>query len=160
VLINREKVFVFKWLEYGRIYKDISPPIIINTIEHKVWQAANFLCLKPLLPLVIKMLKERLNRGVLEYSKGPYRNLWFLVKKKKPGDYRLINLATYLNAVTRRDTNLPPSINEFAKEFVGCYIASLVDLYSGYNQILLYPKSRDLTVFFILLRLLQNTTLL
>jgi hypothetical protein len=79
------------------------------------------------------MLKEWLNRGVLEYSEGPYRNLWFLVKKKKPGDYRLINLATHLNIVTRRDTNLPPSVDEFIEEFVGCYITSLVDLYFGYN---------------------------
>jgi hypothetical protein len=100
------------------------------------------------------MFKERLNRGVLEYSKGPYRNLWFLVKKKKPGEYRLINSATHLNAVTRRDANLPPSIDEFADEFAGCYIASLVDLYSSYNQILLHPKSRDLTAFFTPLRLL------
>jgi hypothetical protein len=81
----------------------------------------------------VKILKERLDRGVLEYSKGPYRNLWFLVKKKKPGEYRLINLATHLNAVTRRDTNLLSSINEFADEFTGYYIISLVDLYSGYN---------------------------
>jgi hypothetical protein len=133
VLINREKVFAFKWLDYSQIYKDVLPPIIINTIEYKVWQAVNFLCLKPLLPLVVKMLKERLNKGVLEYSKGLYKNLWFLVKKKKPGEYRLINLATYLNAVMRRDANLLLSINEFADEFTGCYITSLVDLYSGYN---------------------------
>jgi hypothetical protein len=79
------------------------------------------------------MLKERLDKGVLEYSEGPYKNLWFLVKKKKPGEYRLINSATYLNTVTRRDTNLPPSIDEFADEFTGYYIISLVDLYSGYN---------------------------
>ena len=79
------------------------------------------------------MLKERLDRGVLEYSKGLYRNLWFLVKKKKPGEYRLINLATYLNVIIRRDANLLPSINEFADEFMGCYIVSLVDLYSSYN---------------------------
>jgi hypothetical protein len=79
------------------------------------------------------MLKERLDRGVLEYSKGLYRNLWFLVKKKKPGEYRLINLATHLNAVIRRDANLPLSVDEFADEFTGYYIASLVDLYSGYN---------------------------
>jgi hypothetical protein len=85
------------------------------------------------LPLVVKILKERLNKGVLEYSEGLYRNLWFLVKKKKPGDYKLINLATYLNIVTRRDINLPLFINEFIKEFISCYIASLVDLYSGYN---------------------------
>ena len=79
------------------------------------------------------MLKERLNRGVLEYSKELYRNLWFLVKKKKPGEYRLINLAMYLNIIIRRDINLPPFINEFTDEFISYYIISLVDLYSSYN---------------------------
>jgi hypothetical protein len=133
VLINREKVFVFKWPDYSYIYKDISPPIIINIIKHKAWQAANFLCPKPLLLLIIKMLKEQLNRGMLKYFKGLYRNLWFLVKKKKPGEYKLINLAIYLNIVIRRDVNLPLSINEFIDEFVGYYIISLVNLYSGYN---------------------------
>jgi hypothetical protein len=100
------------------------------------------------------MLKEQLDKGVLEYSKGLYKNLWFLVKKKKPGEYRLINLAMHLNIVTRRDANLPPSINEFLDEFIGYYITSLVDLYSGYNQMLLHLKSRDLMAFFTLLRLL------
>jgi hypothetical protein len=79
------------------------------------------------------MLKEQLDRGVLEYSKGPYRNLWFLVKKKKPGEYRLINLAIYLNIVTRQNANLPLFIDEFIDEFAGYYITSLVDLYSSYN---------------------------
>jgi hypothetical protein len=79
------------------------------------------------------MLKERLNRGVLEYFKGLYRNPWFLVKKKKLGEYRLINLAIYLNIITRWDANLPPSIDEFADKFTGYYIISLVNLYSGYN---------------------------
>jgi hypothetical protein len=83
-----------------------------------------------------------------------------LVKKKKPREYRLINLAMHLNAITRWDTNLPLSINEFIDEFIGYYIISLINLYSGYNQILLYSKSRDLTAFFILLRLLRNIILL
>jgi hypothetical protein len=79
------------------------------------------------------MLKERLNKGVLEYSKGLYRNLWFLVKKKKPREYKLINLTIYLNAVIRRDINLLLFINKFTDEFIGYYIISLVDLYSSYN---------------------------
>jgi hypothetical protein len=77
-----------------------------------------------------------------------------LVKKKKPREYRLINLAIYLNIVMRRNANLLPSINKFIDEFTGYYITSLVDLYSSYNQILLHPKSRDLTAFFTPLRLL------
>jgi hypothetical protein len=100
------------------------------------------------------MLKEQLDKGVLEYSKGLYKNPWFLVKKKKPGEYKLINLAMYLNAITRQDANLPLFINEFADEFTGYYIISLVDLYSSYNQMLLHLKSRDLIAFFTPLRLL------
>ena len=79
------------------------------------------------------MLKERLNKGVLEYFKGLYKNLQFLVKKKKLREYRLINLTIYLNIVIRQDINLPPSINEFIDEFIGCYIISLADLYFNYN---------------------------
>ncbi len=79
------------------------------------------------------MLKERLDRGVLEYSDRPYRNPWFLVKKKKLGEYRLINLVTHMNAVTRRDVNLPLSVDEFADEFTRYYITSLVNLYSRYD---------------------------
>jgi hypothetical protein len=47
------------------------------------------------------MLKERLDKGVLEYSKGLYKNLWFLIKKKKLREYKLINLAMHLNVITR-----------------------------------------------------------
>jgi hypothetical protein len=43
----------------------------------------------------------------------------------------------YLNIIIRRDTNLPPFINEFIKEFIkefiGYYITSLINLYSSYN---------------------------
>jgi len=106
------------------------------------------------------MLKERLDKGILEYSEGPYKNLWFLIKKKTLKDYRLINSATHLNIITRRDANLLPSVNEFTEEFADYYIISLVDLYSGYDQMLLYFKSRDLTVFFTPLKLLRNITLL
>ncbi len=64
-----------------------------------------------------------------------------------------------MNVVTRRDVNLPLLVDEFVDEFTRCYIISLVDLYSGYDQISLNPRSRDLIVFFTLLRLLRNTTL-
>ena len=79
------------------------------------------------------MLKDRLNRGVLEYLEGLYRNLQFLVKKKKLGEYKLINLAIYLNTIIRQNTNLLLLVNKFANKFASYYIASLVNLYSSYN---------------------------
>ena len=87
VLINREKVFAFKWPECRQFHGDVSPPIIISTMLHKAWQAVSFPILKALLPLVIIMFKERLDREVLEYYNKLYRNTWFLVKKKKLGEY-------------------------------------------------------------------------
>lgn len=84
------------------LYKDVSPPIIFNTIEYKAWQAANFPYLRTLLSIIIKMLRNRLDRRVLKFSKGLYRNLWFLVKKKKPGEYKLINSVIYLNIIVEK----------------------------------------------------------
>ena len=81
----------------------------------------------------MKILKEWLDKRVLEYFKRLYKNLWFLIKKKTLKDYRLINSIIYLNIITRRDVNLLPSINEFIKEFTDYYIISLIDLYSSYN---------------------------
>ena len=74
VLINKEKVFAFKWQEYRQFYKDISPPIMICTIKYKAWQVVSYPCLKVLLPLVIKMFKDRLDHRVLEYLDRLYRN--------------------------------------------------------------------------------------
>ena len=79
------------------------------------------------------MLKKRLNKRVLKYSKGLYKNLQFLVKKKKLSEYKLINSAMYLNVIIKRDINFSLFINEFINEFIGYYIISLVDLYSNYN---------------------------
>ena len=62
--------------------------------------------------------------------------------------------------MTRRDVNLLLLIDEFIKEFTDYYIISLIDLYFNYNQILFYFKSKDLIIFFILLKLLRNIILL
>lgn len=106
----------------------------------------------------MEMIRDRLNRGTLKLSKSAYRNPWFLVKKKDAG-YRLINNAQKINAVTVRDANLPPSPDEFSEEFGGCHIVSLIDWFSGYDQIGLHPDSRHLTAFQTPLGLVQQCTL-
>ncbi len=79
------------------------------------------------------MLKDRVEKDIFKPSYGPYRNPWFLVKKKEKGKYRLINTAMEINRVIIRDTNLPPSVNKFFKEFVGYIIAFLIDFFSSYD---------------------------
>ena len=55
--------------------------------------------------------------------------------------------------------NLPLSVDEFSKEFASYTIASLIDFFSGYNQLILVPEYRDITTFIMPLRLLRITTL-
>jgi len=45
------------------------------------------------------------------------------------------------NKVTIRNTNMSPVIDEFSESFAGLPISFLVDLYSGYDQVLLAKKS-------------------
>jgi hypothetical protein len=44
----------------------------------------------------MEILKDRIDKRILESCHGFYRNLWFIVKKKN-GKYRLVNHATEFN---------------------------------------------------------------
>jgi hypothetical protein len=63
------------------------------------------------------MLNNRIKRDMLKRSEGPYRNPWFLAKKKDKINYRLINTAMEMNRVTIKDINMSLSADEFAEEF-------------------------------------------
>jgi hypothetical protein len=136
----------------------VVPPQEIRTVEHKAWQSPGFPVPKKLQPTVIQMLRERVAAGTLEECHGPYRNQWFLVAKKS-GTYRHVDAAMKYNAVTIRDANLPPNVDEVSEEFAGCAITSLIDFFSGYDQLTLAQKSRDLTGFMTPIGLLRHTTL-
>jgi hypothetical protein len=79
------------------------------------------------------MLRERLDAGTLEFGQGAYRNPYFLVAKKDAGKYRLINNAQEINRVTIKDAYLLPDTDSFSEHFAGCVVASLLDIFSGYN---------------------------
>jgi hypothetical protein len=79
--------------------------------------------------------------------------------KKKEGKYRLINNTIEINRQTIRDTGLLPSPDDFAEEFTGLAISSLIDFFSGYDQVTLTEESQNLTAFSIVLGLLRMTTL-
>ena len=71
----------------------------------------------------------------------------------------MINAAQRLNAVTIKDASLPPSAEEYSEDFAGLPELSLLDLFSGYDQMALAEICRDLTAFQTPLELLRMTTL-
>lgn len=158
-LMNREAALAWTFAEMGRISEEVAPPQEIRTVPHKAWQAASFPIPRAIRDRIGTKLQERLDAGVYERCEGPYRNPWFAVKKKN-GDFRLVNAAMNINAVTIRDATLPPSADEFSEHVAGMVVSSLIDWFSGYDQIPLHTNSRDLTGFNTVTHgLLRQTTL-
>lgn len=157
VLFNREEAIAFDFNEKGIIKREVEAPHKIPTIEHQAWQAAGFRVPKGLREEVREIIEDRLKAGTAERSWGPYRNPWFLVPKKNK-KHRLIIAAQRINAVTIRDASLPPSADEFSEDFTGYPVVSLLDFFSGYDQVSLHPESRDLTAFQTELGLMRLTT--
>lgn len=158
VLYHREPALSWTFGELGNICHEVAPPQQIRVIDHKAWQVPGFPVPRRLAGEVAEMLQDRLNAGKLEYAHSPYRNPWFLVKKKS-GKHRMVNAAMNINAVTIRDANLPPSVDELSEALAGCHIMSLLDFHSGYDQVELDKSSRDITAFQTPLGLLRMTTL-
>lgn len=160
LLLKREGALAWSWEHIGRVHDEVYSPQKIRTIEHQAWQHPGFQVPRALTPTIIGMLEDRQQKGSMEPSHGPYRNPWFLVKKKAPGQYRLVIAAMKLNSVTVRDANLPPNVDEFAEDFSGMKVCSMVDLFSGYDQISLAKDCRDMTAIMTPLGLLRMTTIL
>jgi hypothetical protein len=70
-----------------------------------------------------------------------------------------VNTVIIINAITIRNINLPPIADDFAEEFTGIYIISLINFLSGYDQAKLAERCRDITAFITPIRLLRQTTL-
>ena len=159
ILFEFEGAIAFDDSEMGLLNPEIEPPVVIHTIPHTPWQQQNIRLPKAMQEVATKHVKEKLANGILEFSQGPYRSRYFLVKKKNPGEYRFINDVQLLNGVTIRDSGMPPSVNEFSEDFAGYPITSSADYYSGFNQIGLDILSRDLTAFLTELGLVRSTRL-
>ena len=159
VLQNREMALAWGFEDIRRIRKEVAPPQVIHTVEHEPWQAPNMPIPKPLQEIALELVREKLRAGIFEHGDGPYRNPWFLVKKKN-GKYRMVTAAMILNGVTIKDANLPPSADSFSEEFAGMAVGSLIDFFSGYDQIELAEGSRDMTAIMTALGLLRQTTVL
>ncbi|KAK6206862.1 putative gag-pol poly protein [Colletotrichum tabaci] len=158
VLKAREGALAWEFPHCGSLHPSVAPPQTIKTVPHKAWQAKSIPIPRALEDDVITILKDRIRKGILEQSHAAYRNPFFLVRKKD-GKMRLINSATKMNGVTLRDAALPPGADEFSEDFAMCQLLSLLDFFSGYDQVPLDPKSRDITTFSTPIGLLRMCTL-
>ena len=131
----------------------------IRTILYEAQQAPTYPTPRALRPEINKILLDRLDTRIIELSYSLYRNPQFLVKKKD-NRHRIINSTVYINAITKRDSLLPPNIDKFIKDVSARPLTLLIDFFSGYDNIILHPESRDITTIITSRGLLRQTTLL
>ena len=66
---------------------------------------------------------------------------------KKNGKLRIVHSLERLNAVTIQHSGVPPATEELAERFSGRACGGVLDLFVGYGNRVLSPKSRDMTTF-------------
>ena len=127
-------------------------------VPHEAWKESNIPIPPGIKDKVIKILKERMAAGAYEPSQSSYRSRWFCVTKKS-GKLRIVHDLQPLNAVTIRETGLPPNLDDFVEPFAGRTICTAFDLYWGFDARKVHPDSRDLTAFYTPLGALRITSL-
>ncbi|RXW12346.1 hypothetical protein EST38_g13510 [Candolleomyces aberdarensis] len=142
-----EDGFAWDESEKGIFSSDYLNPVRIPTLDHNVWIKSNIPIPRGLQPKIIKILKEKQAAGVIEPSNAAYRSQWFWVLKKDGKSLRIVHNLQPLNAVTIKDSAVPPTVEPYAESFAGRACYSVLDLFVGFDQRELHPDSRDLTTF-------------
>ncbi|OMJ18039.1 Retrovirus-related Pol polyprotein from transposon, partial [Smittium culicis] len=114
-----EAAFAYHPDVMGLLSIDIEDPVYVETIEHTPWQVIPYPIPKGIISEVKSLLKDKLVKGILEPSNGPYSNNWFCIQKKL-GGLRFIQDVQKVNAVTKKNAGKPPFVDIFAEEFSGC----------------------------------------
>src|ERR1700761_7179949 len=64
ILYNREGALAWDWKEIGRVHPEVAPPQKIRTVPHIPWQAKSFPVPKALEPVIINLIKEKLQKNL------------------------------------------------------------------------------------------------
>ncbi|KAJ2911441.1 hypothetical protein MD484_g8972, partial [Candolleomyces efflorescens] len=142
-----EHVFAWDESEKGIFSKDYFDPVRIAVTEHTPWVLPNIPIPRGLHNQVMKIIKDKIASGVIEPSNASYRSRWFWVLKKDGKSLRIVHDLQPLNAVSIKDSAVPPIVEPYAESFAGRACYSVFDLFVGFDQRELDPDSRDLTTF-------------
>lgn len=142
-----EMAFAWTETEKGKFSDEYFDPVVIPTVEHIPWVLKNIPIPPGLYNKIVEVIKAKIESGIYEHSDSSYRSRWFWVFKKDGTSIRIVHDLQPLNAVTIKNSALPPNMEQYAESFGarGCY--AIFDLFVGFDQRSLAAESRDLTTF-------------
>ncbi|GBG73094.1 hypothetical protein CBR_g12810 [Chara braunii] len=94
-----------------------------------------------------RQLKELVEKGWIRPSVSPYGSPVLFVRKKEEGTLRMCIDYRGLNAITVKNREPLPRIDDLLDRVQGCRYFSKIDLKSEYDQIAIRPKDRHKTAF-------------
>jgi hypothetical protein len=142
-----EQAFAWTEAEKGKFTDAYFDPVVIPTIEHIPWVLKNIPIPPGIYDKVINVIRNKIDAGNYEASNSSYRSRWFCVLKKDGKSLRIVHDLQPLNAVTIKDSALPPMVEQYAEGFGGRGCYAMFDLFVGFDQRALNIRSRDLTTF-------------
>ncbi|GBG75308.1 hypothetical protein CBR_g19940 [Chara braunii] len=136
--------FAFSDHQKGRLDAKLIPPVRIHTVEHECCNDKGPSYEFGIAGEVTDLLRAKMDSFVAEPMASPYANRWFVFRKPNKM-LRWIQDLQKLNAVTIRDAGSLPQADLLAESHVGRSIYSLIDLYSGYDQLPFDVRDRPYT---------------
>ncbi|GBG68005.1 hypothetical protein CBR_g1125 [Chara braunii] len=136
--------FAFSDHQKGRLDAKLIPLLRIHKVEHECWNDKGPSYEFGIAGDVTDLLQAKMDSFVAKPTTLPYANRWFVFRKSNK-TLRWIQDLQKLNAVTIRDADSLPQANLLVESQAGRSIYSLIDLYSGYNQLPLDVQNRSYT---------------
>ncbi|GBG66757.1 hypothetical protein CBR_g68743 [Chara braunii] len=142
---RRHSAYAFMDEERGRLDVDKIPMILIHIMPHEPWNMRGARYPNPdEEKKLVDYLDDKIRTHVADYLSGPYASPWFCFIKPN-GTLQWVQDLQRLNAVTMRDAGGLPNADALLESCAGRPIISLIDLYSGYDQFLVYLPDKTVT---------------
>lgn len=93
-----------------------------------------------------RQVNDMLEKGIIEPSNSPWASAYVLARKKN-GEYRLCVDFRRLNAVTKKCAYPLPHVDDCIEKLAGKKYFSLLDFNSGFWQLRMEEKSKEMTAF-------------
>lgn len=134
IMSVHENAFAWDECEKGCFKHEYFPPVEFPVIEHVPWRLPVLPIPPGLLDQIVEIVKDKISAGVYEPSSSSYRSRWFTVLKKDGKSLRIVHDLQPLNAVSIRDSSIPPMLEQLGEWYACRSVLGQFNIFIGYDH--------------------------